>query len=284
MISSILVHVDETRHCPSRLALAAAISRRFDAELVGLFVVPPPTVPPLLSDDVGATCSERFARHRQSTMARAEEHFAALKRQYPAAAWRVGESKGFGDVASAIIREGRRADLIIMGQSNADSALPEGSGMAVQDVMMASGKPVLIVPHAGHFPDVGRRPLVAWTESREAARALHDALPLCRDADKIHLLEVGPAGAPPEEVALRKAGLESVRRYVEAHGLSATTDYEPATTLMTEASLILTRAEYHAADLLVMGGYGHSRLQELMLGGMTRSVLSSMTLPVLMSH
>lgn len=283
-IATILVHVDETRHCPARLDLAATIARRFDADLVGLFVPPPQTMPFALPGDVAPTWTAQLARHRQSVQARAEEHFAALKRDYPRASWCFGEAGGLGNVASALVRAGYRADLIVIGQSNADTACPEGPGMAAQDVMMAVGKPVLIVPHRGRFTDVGRRPLIAWTESREAGRALHDALPLLRDADKVRLFELGQAGAPPAQVAWRKAGLETMRRYVEAHGLPAVIEYEPATPLMSEASLILSRAENHAADLLVMGGYGHGRLQELMRGGMTRSILSSMTLPVLMSH
>ncbi len=283
-ISTILVHVDETRHCPARLALAGAVARRLEANLVGLFVAPPATMPLALPGEVSPGWIESLARQRRSALARAEEHFAALRRQMPDAVWRIAEADGLGHVAPVLVREGRRADLVIVGQSDADATSLEGPGTVAQDVMMSAGRPVLIVPYAGHFTDVGRRPLIAWTEGREAARALYDALPLLRHAETVHLLEIGPFGAADEEVARRRDGLASLRRYIEAHGLRASSEYLPGARDIGDASLILSRAADHGADLLVMGGYGHSRLQELVLGGVTRSILTSMTVPVLMSH
>ncbi len=283
-ISTMLVHVDESRHCPARLALATAMARRLEANLVGLFVAPPATMPLALPGEVSPGWIDALARHRQSARARAEEHFAAVSRQMPDAIWRVEEADGLGRVAPVLVREGRRADLVIVGQSDADAASLEGPGTVAQDVMMSAGRPVLIVPYAGRFDGVGRRPLIAWSEGREAARALYDALPLIRDAEKVMVLEIGPTWAGEEEIARRRDGLAGIRRYLEGHGLPAASEYLPGVGDMGDASLILSRAADHGADLLVMGGYGHSRLQELVLGGVTRSILSSMTLPVLMSH
>ncbi len=283
-ISTMLVHVDETRHCPARLALAGAMARKLEATLVGLFVPPPATMPLALPGEVNPGWTEALARQRRSAQARAEDHFAALKHQVPDAIWRIEEADGLGHVAPILVREGRRADLIVVGQSDADATSFEGPGTVAQDVMMAAGRPVLIVPYAGRFEGVGRRPLIAWTEGREAARALYDALPLLRDAEKVQLLEIGPAWASEEEIGRRREGLASMRRYLEAHGLPSGAEYLPGMRDVGDASLILSRAADHGADLLVMGGYGHSRLQELVLGGVTRSILSSMTVPVLMSH
>ncbi len=283
-ISTLLVHVDETGHCPARLALAAAMARRLEANLVGLFVAPPATMPLALPGEVSPAWTDALARHRQSAQARAEEHFTAIRRQMPDAIWRVAEADGLGRVAPVLVREGRRADLVIVGQSDADSGSPQGPGTVAPDVMLSAGRPVLIVPYAGRFDGVGRRPLIAWREGREAARALYDALSLMRDAEKVMVLEIGPTWAGEEEIARRRDGLAGIRRYLEGHGLPAASEYLPGVGHMGDASLILSRAADYGADLLVMGGYGHSRLQELVLGGVTRSILSSMTLPVLMSH
>ncbi|MGQ3030599.1 MAG: universal stress protein [Ferrovibrionaceae bacterium] len=284
MISTILVHVDETRHCPARLALAGTLSRRLEADLVGVFVAPPATMPLALPGEVDPGWNDRLSRHRRTIQQQAEEHFAALKQQVPDAVWRVEEADGLGRPGPVLVAQGRRADLIVVGQTETDGALPQGPGLLAQEVMMSAGRPVLIVPQAGRFTDVGRRPLIAWTESREASRALYDALPLLRDAEKVHLLEIGPARAAEEEIARHRDGLATLRRYIEAHGLATASEYLPGVPGIGDASLILSRAADVGADMLVMGGYGHSRLQEMVLGGVTRSILSSMTLPVLISH
>lgn len=284
MIATILVHVDETRHSPVRLALAGAVARRLEADLVGIFVAPPATMPLALPGEVDPAWDDRLGRHRLATQRQAEEYFAVLKHQLPDAVWQVEDADGLGRAGPVLVREGRRADLVVVGQADTDSIMPEGPGMLAQEVLMSVGRPVLIVPQAGRFGDIGRCPLIAWTESREAARALRDALPLLRDAEKVHLLEIGPPRAAEEEIARRRDGLASLRRYLEAHGLPAASEYLPGASDIGDASLILSRAADLGADLLVMGGYGHSRLQELVLGGVTRSILSSMTLPVLMSH
>lgn len=283
-ISTIIVHIDESRHCQDRLMLAAAVARRCEATLVGLHVAPPASMPLALPGEVSPRWNDAMAKHRQSVLARAEEHFVALQRQMPDAVWQVAEADGLGNIAPVIVHAGRRADLVIVGQNDSGAAAPEGPGAVAQDIVMSVGRPTLVVPHAGRYADIGRRPLIAWTESRESARALYDALPLMRHAEKVQLLEVGAPRASTEEVARQRAGLASVARYLEAHGLTVAVEFQPGLSDIGPAELILSRAADHGADLLVMGAYGHSRLQELVLGGATRSILSSMTLPVLMTH
>lgn len=283
-ISTIMVHVDENRQCRDRLALAIAVARRCDATLVGLHVAPPATMPLALPGEISPRWNEALARHRQSVVARAEEHFAFLRQEMPDTVWRIVEADGLGNVAPALVHEGRRADLLIVGQSDSGAAAPEGPGTVAQDIVMSVGRPTLVVPYAGRHAAVGRRPLIAWTEGRESARALYDALPLMRQAEQVHLLEVGLPRASTGEVARRRAGLASIGRYLEAHGLTVSIEFQPGLSDIEPAPLILSRAADHGADLIVMGAYGHSRLQELVLGGVTRSMLSSMTVPVLMAH
>jgi len=284
-ISSVLVHVDESRHCPDRIRFAADLAQRSHASLAGLAVVAggmPPS-PPARHDTL-KSWNAAMTEHRQFVRGRVEEHFAGLRRQMPGAQCDTRELQGAGKIAAVIAQEARRADLVVLGQNTADMARPNGTGMTAQDVMLTCGRPVLLVPHVGGFPGISKRPLIAWSESREAARALQDALPLLRYADTVYLLEVGDPDASPGDIARRRTALAGVARYLESHALLVAVEYLPAAHAGDPGRLILSRANECGADLLVMGGYGHSRVWEIAWGGVTRSILSSMNLPVLMSH
>jgi nucleotide-binding universal stress UspA family protein len=182
--------------------------------------------------------------------------------------WRATE----GDVTDTVKVHARYADLAIVGQSPEDAIDDVAAG-----VFLGAGRPVLIVPRYGTFPTLGERVLIAWDGGREACRAVNDALPLMRQARHVVVLSVNaretPGLEPGDDIALHLA----------RHGITVETSAQHATDIDV-ASLLLSRASDLSADLLVMGGYGHSRLREIMLGGVTRKILGEMTLPVLMSH
>jgi nucleotide-binding universal stress UspA family protein len=139
---------------------------------------------------------------------------------------------------------------------------------------------VLIVPYAGHFADVGTRSMVAWNGAREASRAVSDALPMLKRSENVNVVsfESGKITLPADEVARK-----DMARYLERHGVKA----KVSRTVLGELSAgdaILSRVTDLAADSIVMGAYGHSRVRERILGGATRIVLDHMTVPVLMSH
>ncbi len=284
-ISSVLVHVEESRHCPARVRFAAELAHRCHAGLTGLAVLPAAApLPPGVPGEGIATWDAALACHRQFVIARVEEHFAGLRREMPGARCQTEEAPGPGKIAPVIIRQSRRADLVVLGQNTADMVGPDGAGAMAQDVMLACGRPVLLVPHEGQFAGVSKRPLIAWNESREAARAVQDALPLLRYADTVYLLEVGDADAAPAEMARRRTALAGIARYLEAHALLVAVEYLPAPRGKDPGDLIMARATERGADLLVMGGHGHARLRDSAPGDVTGTILSSMTLPVLMSH
>lgn len=142
---------------------------------------------------------------------------------------------------------------------------------------MESGKPALVMPRAGRFDTVGRNVLIAWKPTRECARAVEAALPLLQRAREVHAVSWGEDSFGPAETtfglvrALRWHGVEcTAQRYPEEPGKLG--------------ELLLSAAATQGSDLLVMGAYGHHRLRELLLGGTTRSILRSMTLPVLLAH
>jgi nucleotide-binding universal stress UspA family protein len=182
---------------------------------------------------------------------------------------------------AALQKQGSLADLIVAGQRNnkdPESCIDE---QFVENLVLSSGRPVLIVPYAGIFPAVGTRVLVAWDGSREATRAVHDALPFIACAQQTTIVSVNSLeGEPP---ARRAPGAELAVRLAR-HGANVATDDIGGMRGVTIGETLLSRASDLSADLIVMGAYGHSRWREVVLGGTTRSVLRSMTVPVLMSH
>jgi nucleotide-binding universal stress UspA family protein len=176
-------------------------------------------------------------------------------------------------------RNARNTDLVIVGEPN-----PEAGGadetLLVESAFMDTGRPALVIPQAGAVKLPPERVLIAWDGSREAARAVHDSMPLLRLAEEVVILivdasKLGPRfGQQPGAGIVAHLGRHKVACRINQvqSGGSAVTD------------LILAEATSIGADLIVMGGYGHSRLRELMLGGATRHMIERMTLPVLLAH
>ena len=149
----------------------------------------------------------------------------------------------------------------------------------VEEVVLYSARPTLILPYAGRFDTVGSNVLVAWDDSREAARALSDALPLLRLAKHVQVLSWNEGGT--DEKALRPR-LDALHQWLMRQGVPS--DVRVETTDIDIANAMLSRAADLSTDLIVMGAYGHARWTERVLGGTTRGLLATMTVPVLMSH
>ncbi len=173
------------------------------------------------------------------------------------------------------------ADVLVLGQF--ETGDPSGAGVPhdfVSAVLLASGKPALVLPHAGEFRQVGQTVLVAWKYSREAARAAASALPLLRRAKQVHVA-MSPAGATM--TSTKQAGHLDILTWLRAHGVQAQVHHHMVADDDAPGENLLSRARDVGADMLVMGCYGHSRLREWVLGGASRTVLASMTLPVWMA-
>lgn len=273
----LLVHVDASRHAKTRLGLAAALARRFDAHVSGLYVMPPVTLSPLLADQFPPKLLEeadaKVAQQRDGAKALFE---AALASRGGNAEWREVE----GDAVELAARAARHADLTILGQAAPDEEAPGITPDFPERVAMEAGRPVLVIPYAGSFETLGERVLVAWNDSPQAARAVAAALPLLAGAARIELLSITSAGHEGEEIAASGAALA---RHLERHGIKAE-PHHLASGDIGIADLLLSRAADEAADLIVMGVYGHSRLRELVLGGVSRDIFQRMTVPVLMAH
>jgi nucleotide-binding universal stress UspA family protein len=177
-----------------------------------------------------------------------------------------------------LITLAQAADLVIIGQ-----VMPDASPAPTwrpEEIVVCCGRPVLMVPYIGNYPQVGRRVLVAWDSSREAVRALNDALPLIRSADEVTVMTVR---ARVKDLEPGGISMERVVRHLERHGIAA----RAVQSLHLGSAIsdeLLSRSVDLAADLIVAGAYHHSQLRETLLGGVSRGLFQHMTLPVLMSH
>ena len=182
--------------------------------------------------------------------------------------------------AAALLDIARFSDLVLLQQPDPANAGHAGQRAVLDEVLVLSCRPVLVIPHSGVYEKIGSKVLFGWDGSREAARAAADALPLLRRARAVHVIaydRFADADNAPSATLL-----EPLRDWLKRHEISADIEAQAASRPIGEA--LLSRAFELGSDLLVMGAWGHSRLRERLLGGATRTVLSAMTLPVLFSH
>ncbi|MBD0272298.1 MAG: universal stress protein [Acetobacteraceae bacterium] len=265
----------------ARLRLAAELARRHDAHLTGLYLVD--TMLPIMvpgDPSGGAAVAELLARGQEDALAAAAKAEAAFRERLRldglAGEWRQVE----GSAPAQVALHARYADLVVVGQDDRDSGRDWPANAVLEQALFSSGRPVLAVPYAGRFESVGRRVLVGWNASREAARAVNDALPLIAEAESTTVLAVNPKRGPHGHG--EEPGAD-IALHLARHGLKVSVEHAAAADV-SAGDLLLNRAAELSADLLVVGAYGHSRLWELVLGGVTRTLLRQMTVPVLLSH
>jgi len=272
---NILVHVGVDRRSELRVQLATNLAAELEAHLTGLFVYPPLVLPAPYGNPAALLGAEVLEAQRHASAEQAAKAEAAFE----AASKRLEQPSEFetaeGDPREVISLNARYFDLTLIGQSEV-----EGFGALAEQlperIVLASGRPVLIVPYAGEFARIGEHMVIAWNESREAARAVNDAMPLLERARKVTVVQIDP---PDEHGA---AAMELARRLAH-HGIDVAAQHTVSAGVAPGEILLSTIADL-SADCLVMGAYGHSRLRELTLGGVTRAVLAHMTVPVLMSY
>ena len=181
-----------------------------------------------------------------------------------------GETAVFIDLAKSF-------DLTILGQLSPEI---RSTGFRPDEIVIATGRPVLVVPYAGAFNTVGRRVLVAWDGTREAVRSANDALPLLENAEAVTVMFVGARETALEE---HHPSIERMVHHLQRHGVPARAE-ETLQGDLRISDVLLSRAADLAVDLLVAGAYHHSQLREALVGGVSRELLDHMTVPVLMSH
>ncbi len=274
----ILVTLEPGAALERRLLHAADVALAHEAHLVGLSVVEPLNLAGYFSPGLEAIVEieERHRRAAEATARKVEFEFQSLcSRLGLSGEWRLAH----GDTAELTVDHARYADLTITGQINPESP-PPGSGAALPErLALTSGRPVLVVPYVGRYETIGGHVLVAWNRTREAVRAIHDALPILQQARRVTVLSINPEPSDPRP----SLPGSDIAAHLARHAIAIETSYTVAKDIAV-GSAILSRAADFGADLIVMGCYGHSRFRELVLGGASREILGQMTVPVLMSH
>jgi nucleotide-binding universal stress UspA family protein len=270
MIKDILAFATEGLLSDSAFALPAALSKKFGARLSAVHVMPEPYV--YVPVEPGAASGGIIEAAIDEARKAATESAARFKALQQSGSFEgVWHTANYWDEAVSLAY---RHDLLVVRQR--DDTLPDFlSGQGPEHIATTMGRPTLVVPAKGKFDTCGRRVLVAWKPTKEAARAVHDVFPLLEPTASITLLEVDP---PSKTITG-----EGMAEHIARHGF--TTKFETAKSDgATVTRVILDRASAVYADLIVMGAYTHSRLRELILGGVTKTMLHEMTVPVLMSH
>ncbi|WP_218511552.1 universal stress protein [Variovorax sp. dw_308] len=276
---TIIVHLDRTGACRARTDLAREWARTHGSHLVGLIstglidgVIP--------AEEILSGATDYIAESAQYLRRRAEAISYEFRERVSAGGPMSYEVRLIdATTVDAVVQHGRMSDLVVLGQRDDDEVKDITTRDLPQRVVMEVGRPVLLVPYAGHFEGVAKNVVVAWDGSRESAVALGAAVPALRHASKVTLLSVRAVHDNDADERLR---VPDILQYLLRHGIQATAESE--VTGIDVGDALLSRISDLGADLLVMGGYGHSRFRELMLGGATRHILAQMTVPVLMTH
>ena len=270
----LLLHLDDAGSNDQRIRAAIELAARFDAHLTGFLSLRPPAqarhyIP-----------QEFIDRHRKNAAERAQR----LRDQFEAACSAAGIAHEWlqSDLPpiSGMKLAGRVCDLSIVEKPSPVSTGRRdawyGEPMLPHELSLRMGRPVLVLPQGGQAARLGRRALIAWNGSREAARAVHDGLPLLVQAEHILLLSIDPAetgGTPAGDMA----------RHLARHGAKVELASQASGEETVEA-ILRDAMQRFSLDLLVMGAYGHSRLSEMVFGGVTEAILDGLDKPVLFGN
>ncbi|MCP3663844.1 MAG: universal stress protein [Gammaproteobacteria bacterium] len=275
-IKDILIHIDTTPHCEKRFRLGVEIAQQHGADIFALFVQSDSFKPSFTSNN------ERLCRERKEKGQQIKNRLQPLADQARVKVhWEVAKCNSETNrLTDQLIICCHHTDMAIVGQydsSTANGILPED---LAEHMVLETGRPILVVPHAGEFSKIGQRVMIAWDTSRESVRAVNDAIPLIRQAKKVHVVAINPRKGRKMH---GKKPAADITAHLVRHNIKAEASYLKGKQ-MDEANMLLSWAADESIDLLVMGAYGHHRFRELILGGMTQTILKHMTVPVLMSH
>jgi nucleotide-binding universal stress UspA family protein len=278
---TILAFLPGVDQAPAALNAARLVARRGGAHVIGLYVFPAMRIYgalPIDAPNVTAQLIEQNRAFHEAESGKVKAQFeAAFADEDVHAEWRFTETMRVSPLPE-IVDQGHAAEVIVtphMGE--AEDTFEDGR--IAEQLMMESGRPVLIVP-AGEVVSIGTDVTVGWNASREAARAVFDALPLLKQADNVHIVWVDPRLPSGQSVSRAADDIAAslARADVNCEAVEATAGGGSI------GAELLNRASDYGSDLIVMGGYGRARFREMIFGGTTRHILDNMNIPVLMSH
>jgi nucleotide-binding universal stress UspA family protein len=276
MIKDIVVNLGIGERANQAGDYAVSIAAAFDAHLAGIAFLYDPIVPISGAGYIPADVIESQERDNAAAAKAALDRFAAASKRAGVSAEPLTMSASLAGVAEQFSRIARRFDLSVVGQAEPESSAVEE--VIAESALFESGRPVIVVPYIQKDPLKLDQVMVCWDGSRSAARAIGDAVPLLKQSKRVEIVIVANERGKQDEIAGADMGAHLAR-----HGLNV----EVRRTVLGDidvADVLLSHAADSGSDFIVMGGYGHSRLREFVLGGVTRSIFRSMTAPVLMSH
>ena len=276
---NIMVYLDQGKSNQARVDSALAIASTHGAALTGVALIAQPSLAILqrLGVTNGPDLHEKLRADVQESVDQFHQRAAAAGVEADVLKLECPE----GDAPAKLARVARVYDLSILRQANPDSDNTAFVAGLSEEVMFSSGRPVLYMPYIGAHQIPFKRGLIAWDGSRSSARAVHDALPLLENMDQVTILVINSNKMEPSSDGVMPG--EGLSRHLHRHGISSEIQRMERGDSST-STLILNELTNTGADLLVMGGYGTPKLREIILGGVTRTVLETMTVPVFMSH
>jgi nucleotide-binding universal stress UspA family protein len=274
---TILLNLNDELRVPKLVKSATSLATSANAHIVGLYVLPSALPPAEFIGNASNTWMEAHMRFFEDQAKRIKVVFEDLVQGSSFThEWRFDGSSFDKSIADSVIEHGYASDLIIVGQGSKNVWLNDVPERAV----IESGRPVLVVPSEGDFQEFGSNIMIAWKKSKEATRAVFDALSLLQKARNVRLVTLAEDGADEDRGDQTCADVAAL---LQRHGIDAEIEVAVKGDLSIGDSLI-EYAQMRHHDMLVMGLYGHSRFREFFLGGASRDVLQHMSLPVLMSH
>jgi nucleotide-binding universal stress UspA family protein len=275
-IRSILLHLDASTGATKRLRSAHRLAATHGAELEVLYAVTPALLQYPMASAADSQLAAMLAALDVETRARVRAAFERerLHAGLPNLAWNETDDSPI----AAFKRRAFEADLLVLAQVDPDERKQsQAPADFAASVLIETGKPALMLPYIDAGAEFGRTVLIAWKDTAASARAVTAALPVLRLAQSVHVASWDESGEPAASEPL------SVERFLRRHAVTAKI-HRCGRPTADVGDLLLSLAADVQADLIVMGCYGHSRAREWLLGGVTRTLLQSMTMPVLMAH
>lgn len=269
----ILVHMRQYQGSPPALRAALALQRRVDARLHGLYVAPIPPAAFTSPETVAVLVHESDRHFREAGAAGAwwQQH---MNEGNARGDWLVAQA----DALDAIAYAARWNDLIVIERPQQQPEAPLGWGLVSRSAF-AAGVPLLVIPESAEIGELGRTVTILWNGSREAIRAVHGALPILRKADSVVVIDGESRG---NGGGLLQLPAFDLRRHLDGHGIAA--QFQSFAAPDDRGAGLLAAAKATGADLLVMGAWGHSRLAELIVGGVTRHLFQHADRALFVAH
>lgn len=275
---NILVHLDHSKGCRNRLDVAFELAREFEAQLLGLFIVPIYMVPIYVEAQIS---TDLLTEVTEKALARARESVDQYQQWATEAGVNLQATVVEGQYIPLLREHSKYIDLMILGQDNPED--PDNTSYGLADELLFEGAcACLVVPHSGTPAAPGKKVLLTWNASRQSARALREAMPLLKRAETVVVLSSEPDSGV-SEYADGHPHAQALLNLLASHGIEALSsgisdpDLKPSVAIAQQAAKM-------DADVIVMGAYGHTRLREIILGGVTRDLLKRAPTCLLLAH